>query len=164
MRALVGRDRELELLDELVAQAVAGDRAVALITGEPGIGKTRLLEELARRVAAVGGTCAWGRMLEVGLTPAFWPWIQILGALETGDDRAPVLGSVDRADAASRLARFAEVVAYIGRRAAEQPIALVFDDLHVADPSSLQLLEYVLPLLAGKRVVVALAARDRDAP
>ena len=158
-RVLVGRERELGVLDELVR---GGDREVVVVTGEPGIGKTRILEEVARRVVAVGGTVAWGRMWEVGLTPAFWPWMQILGALETGDDRAPPLGSVDdRADAASRLGRFAEVAAYLGRRTA--PIALLFDDVHAIDPSSLQLLEYVLPLLAGKHVVVALAARDGDA-
>src|SRR5512140_3717205 len=101
-----------------------------MVTGEPGIGKTRLLEQLPHAV--------WGRTAELGLTPAFWPWLQILTALETADDRAPALASLDdRADMAVRLARFAEVVAFAGRRAGGR--ALVFDDAHAADPSSLQL-------------------------
>src|SRR5258706_1569546 len=115
-RALVGRDRELVVLDELVAHAIAGERQIVLLTGEPGIGKTRLLEELVRRVAAVGGTAAWGRMLEVGMTPAFWPWLQILGALESGDDRAPTFGNIDphaRAPSgATRLRVYPGVVAH----------------------------------------------------
>ena len=156
--ALVGRDRELALLDDIVA---ARD-GVVLVTGEPGIGKTRILQELARRVIGGGGAAAWGRMWEVGETPAFWPWLQLLAALEQVDDRAPVLASIDaHGDATARLARFAEVARFLGRRAAVQPLALLFDDVHLADPSSLQLLEFVVPLL-GERVVFALAARDGD--
>src|SRR4051812_47975672 len=121
---LVGRDRELSALDELLRRAELGDRPVAVITGEPGIGKTRLLDALAQRVVMLGGRIAWGRTSEVGLTPAFWPWLQILGALEIADDPAPVLGSLDeRAVSTTRLARFAEVAAFIARRA-HAPIAL----------------------------------------
>jgi tetratricopeptide (TPR) repeat protein len=160
-RALVGRDRELGVLEALVRQALSGERSVLALTGEPGIGKTRMLEALAASTIAQGGKAAWGRMLEVGLTPPFWPFTQILNALETDDDRAPLLGGLaERADAAARLAHFAEVAAFLVRRAKATPIALLFDDLHVADPSSLQLLEYLLPLLVRERVIVALAARD----
>ena len=158
---LVGRGRELELIAATLARVLGGERAVVMVTGEPGIGKTRLCEELAARVRAEGGRVAWGRASEVGLTPAFWPWIQLLAALEDRDDRAPSLtSSDDRADAAARVARFGEVAAFVGRRA---PVALILDDVHAADPSSLQLLEDVLPLLAGMRVLVVLAARDSDA-
>jgi hypothetical protein len=157
----VGRDRELAVLGEGLRRALAGERAVVLVTGEPGIGKTQLFERLAADARAAGAAVAWGRMWEVGLTPAFGPWMQILAALETKDDRAPVLASLDeRADAGIRLARFAEVVAFVVRRAAERPVALLLDDVHVADPSSLQLVEYAVPQLAGHRVLVALAARD----
>lgn len=161
--ALVGRDREIEALDAALRCVVRGERAVLLLSGEPGIGKTRLLEELAQRVTRAHGTVAWGRMWEVGLTPSFWPWIQVLGALETPGDRAPVLGSLEEhTDARARLARFGEVSAFLGRRAADAPLALLLDDLHAADLSSLQLLEYLLPALAGRRVLMALATRDTD--
>jgi hypothetical protein len=61
-----------------------------------------------------------------------------------------------------RLARFGEVAGFLARRARAQPIAILLDDLHAADPASLQLLEYVLPLLLGTRVLFALAARDSE--
>jgi hypothetical protein len=161
VRVLVGRDRELEALAALVASR---ELAIVMITGEPGIGKTRLLEELATRMRGAGGTVGWGRAAEVGMTPAFWPWIQALAALEVPDDRAPSLERFDsHAGAAGRLARFGEVAAFLRRRAAAGPVALVLDDVHAADPSTLQLLEDVLPLVAGARMVVALAARDLDA-
>ena len=168
MHDLVGRERELTTLDEAWRRAVAGDRTVALITGEPGIGKTRLLDELAVRVPVSGGSVAWGRTAEIGRTPAFWPWLQILSALEVDDaeqtDRAPAIGNLDQhPDAASRLALFDATAAFLARRAAHRPLAVLFDDIHAADPSSLQLLDYIVPLLAGKRVRFALAARDADA-
>ena len=164
MTRLIGRDRDVEALDAVVRRVMSGERAVVMLSGEPGIGKTRLLDALATRFVAAGGQTAWGRTSEVGLTPAFWPWLQILGALEVADDRAPKLGSLDgRADAASRLALFDAVAGFIERRAQVSAIALLVDDLHVADPSSLQLLEYLVPLLASRRVLLALAARDTDA-
>lgn len=163
-RTLVGRDHELGALDEALKAAIAGDRALLMVTGDPGIGKTRLLEELAARMIAHGGIVAWGRMWEVGVTPPFLPWVQLLAALETRADRAPALGSLEaHSQATARFSRFGEVAAFLARRAAAAPLGLLFDDLHVADPSSLELLEYVLPELLGKRVLVGLAARSSDA-
>src|SRR4051794_37445206 len=114
-------------LEEAIHRVLGGRRTVLMITGEPGIGKTRMLEELAARVTAVGGSAAWGRTWEVGLTPAFWPWMQILGALEADGDSAPSLGGIDqRSDAAARLAWFGGVGGFLVRRTAKAPIALLF--------------------------------------
>jgi len=82
----VGRERELA---ELVSACEAGADSEAhlfLISGEPGIGKTRLADELASRVKARGMQVLWGRCWEGDGAPAYWPWIQVirsfLGALE----------------------------------------------------------------------------------
>ena len=163
-RVLVGRGRELEAVASVLSRVASGERVVAMITGEPGIGKTRLLEELAARMRAAGGAVGWGRAAEVGITPAFWPWIQVLAALEGEGDRAPSLASADRArmrqggwrgSARSRRSSPAR------RGPADRDL---LDDVHAADPSSLQLLEDVLPVLARTEpVLVALGARDADA-
>src|SRR5262245_42408529 len=106
MGVLVGRDREIDAIDAAIDRARRGERAAVMLTGEPGIGKSRLLDELAMRVAAIGGVAAWGRSAEVGLTPAFWPWMQVLATLDPlGTDAAPELANFDQpAVAASRLA------------------------------------------------------------
>jgi AAA ATPase-like protein len=162
-RALVGRERELQALDAAIVEA-AHERRVLLFSGEPGIGKTRMLEELATRAVARHFTVAWGRMWEVGLTPPFWPWLQVLGSIETPSDPAPPLGSLDTAaGAAARLTRFGQVRSFLLRRAALGPLALLLDDLHAADLSSLELLEYLLPELLASPVLVAVAARESDA-
>src|SRR5690349_504605 len=92
---LVGRDRELQVLDAAWRRAQRGERTVVSVVGEPGIGKTRLLDELAARIAGSEGTLAWGRATEVGLTPAFWPWLQAMSALDSPAARAPRLAGGD---------------------------------------------------------------------
>jgi hypothetical protein len=202
---LVGRDREIDAIGAAIERAQRGERAAVMLTGEPGIGKSTLLDELARRVMAAGGVAVWGRSAEVGVTPPFWPWTQVLAALEIDDeqqatraasrhpvartgqagatdngrDAAPRAGDAfavrprpsaanllaelaDQPAAATRLARFEEVVQVVQRSGRRQLTALLFDDAHGADLGSLQLLEYLLPRLSGD-VVVAVAARDADA-
>jgi tetratricopeptide (TPR) repeat protein len=85
-KTFVGRERELA---ELVSACEAGtdnDAHLFLISGEPGIGKTRLADELASRVKAKGLQVLWGRCWEGDGAPAYWPWIQVirsfLGALD----------------------------------------------------------------------------------
>src|SRR5829696_5261997 len=74
----VGRSRELALLRERLAAAVQGHGGVTLLLGEPGIGKTRLAEELGAAAEAQGARVLWGRCWEGEGAPAFWPWVQCL--------------------------------------------------------------------------------------
>jgi predicted ATPase len=78
---LVGRDDPLAALDGVLAGARGGRGRVVLVAGEPGIGKTRLAEEAARRAAAAGMQVAWGRCHEGDGAPALWPWAQVVRQL-----------------------------------------------------------------------------------
>ena len=82
----VGRERELAELVSACESGADSDAHLFLIYGEPGIGKTRLADELASRVKAGGLQVLWGRCWEGEGAPAYWPWIQVirsfLGALE----------------------------------------------------------------------------------
>jgi hypothetical protein len=75
-KGVIGRVRELRELEGGLDEASAGVGGLFLIAGEPGIGKTRLADELARRAKARAFGVHWGRCWEVGGAPAFWPWIQ----------------------------------------------------------------------------------------
>lgn len=79
-RPFVGRVDELVRLDGCLDGALAGRTGLTLISGEPGIGKTRLAAELAERAAARGFAVHWGRCWEDAGAPAYWLWIQILRA------------------------------------------------------------------------------------
>ena len=78
---LVGRDDQLAALEGVLAGARGGRGRVVLVAGEPGIGKTRLAEEAARRAAAAGMGVAWGRCHEGDGAPALWPWAQVVRQL-----------------------------------------------------------------------------------
>jgi predicted ATPase len=68
-------------LDAVLAGAEGGRGRMALVAGEPGIGKTRLAGEAARRAAAAGMQVAWGRCHEGDGAPALWPWGQVVAQL-----------------------------------------------------------------------------------
>jgi eukaryotic-like serine/threonine-protein kinase len=77
-RTFVGRVREGEVLRSSVDSLLARRGGLVMLTGEPGIGKTRLAEETASYATARGARAIWGRCWEGGGAPAFWPWIQLI--------------------------------------------------------------------------------------
>ena len=79
-RTLLGRARELADLEGALDQAIAGHGSVFLMSGEAGIGKSRLAEEIARFAERRGATVLWGRASEVAGAPPCWPWVQLLRA------------------------------------------------------------------------------------
>src|SRR5713101_9846149 len=84
--AFVGRERELTELRAGLDDVSAGHGRLFLLSGEPGIGKTRLAEELSRDGSARGMRVVWGRCWEGGGAPGYWPLIQILRTCVDGRD------------------------------------------------------------------------------
>ena len=78
----VGRETQVNALVSAVAAAEIGDGRVAFVGGEAGIGKTRLVTEVAARVAC---PVLWARCWPGNGAPAFWPWQQLLRAAVAGD-------------------------------------------------------------------------------
>ena len=83
---MVGYERELGALEDLLEQALSGQGRLALIAGEPGVGKTRLADELGAVANARGAQIVWGRCATGAGAPAFWAWIQVLRALVADRD------------------------------------------------------------------------------
>jgi predicted ATPase len=79
-RPIVGRTRELEVFRAAFDRMLAGRRQLVLISGEPGIGKTRCAEALADVAEDQGALVLWGRCHEEAGAPPYWPWVQILRA------------------------------------------------------------------------------------
>ncbi len=110
---------------------------MVLVEGEPGVGKTRLAEEVTIEAAARGFLAVWGRCVEGGGAPPLWPWAQVLRA--AGDDRdiaglVPERGRLDPQVARGQLNR--ALADLLGERARDRPLLLVLDDLQWADGSA----------------------------
>ncbi|MDP1819550.1 MAG: AAA family ATPase, partial [Acidimicrobiales bacterium] len=164
MPPFVGRDRELHELENGLESAIAGRGGLILISGEPGIGKTRLCEELVDRAAASGVRVAWARCWGAGSLPAFWFWEQLLSQLT--DDALPAAhpgGTAEDPDVA-RLRYFDDMVDRVRHVASDGPLVLVVDDLHWADVVSIRLLAYLAPQLREIPALVLASTRDVDAP
>ncbi len=185
----VGRAGELAALTADLDAAVGGRGGVVLVVGEPGIGKTRLAEELAARATVRGAVVLWGRCWEGAGAPSFWPWVQVVRGyvqVQAGDPAAlrhdlgagaadiaqlvpavhdcipglPIPPPLDPEAARFRL--FDSMAGFLRTAAARRPLLLVLDDLHWADTPSLALLRFMSRELEGAGPLVVGSYRPTE--
>ncbi|WP_448628009.1 BTAD domain-containing putative transcriptional regulator [Geodermatophilus sp. URMC 64] len=178
---LVGREAEVALLDDAVAGAARGAGCVVLITGDAGMGKSALLAHLAAAVAAAGGTVRSATCRDGLAAPPFWPVLQMVRAAAAGappeerqrlaDALGPLAellpdrggrpaGAAGGVDPAMVLLHLADALALAVGPAA--PALVAFDDLHAADPATLQLVTALAADVAAAPTVLALALRTGE--
>ena len=154
--ALVGRAHELAVLRSALGDAADGMGRLVLVVGEPGIGKTRLAQEIAGRALAAGHAVAWGRCVEADGAPPYWPWLQILRTLGLHTDA--LFATIESPE--ERFSRYEDVTSAIAETGTERPTVVVIDDAHWADEPSLLLLRHVANRVADLPLVVIMTARD----
>ena len=183
-RPLYGRAAELRMLMTAWTAARAGHGRVVLITGEAGIGKTRLVAELARRAENAGARTAIGAGVDVGGAAPLATWQELVPQLARGLPAPPEqadwpaeLGRLTP-DIAARLGRdqppppvsspelerlrvFDAVLRLVEWAAAGRPVLLVAEDVHRADPASMQLCAHIGRRLAAWPVLFVLTRRDK---
>jgi class 3 adenylate cyclase/tetratricopeptide (TPR) repeat protein len=183
----VGRDVELERLGRRLAEVPGGRGGVVLIGGEPGIGKTRLVEEMAEQMAREGMAVLWGHCYEGEWTPPYAPFIEALEADLTHADpeelRAvlgaggPALAQLvpklrailpDLADVVplapdeERFRLLDAVAQYLVARSQREPLLVCLDDLHWVDRGSLGMLRHLARLARSNRVLIMGTYRDAE--
>jgi DNA-binding SARP family transcriptional activator len=154
---LVGRDDELAALVGLLDRS-AHEPAFAALTGEPGIGKSRLCAELAEHARAEGVTVVAGRCSQDDGAPPLYPWSAILAAL--GHDLSPGGGE----DSAARFRAWQAIVDTVLDEARERQLLVVLDDLHWADSSTLRVLRLLAERAEEGRLLVVATWRDEPPP
>jgi DNA-binding SARP family transcriptional activator len=174
----VGRKRELAVLAEAWGQAAAGARHVVVITGEAGIGKTRLTTEAARRIGHEG-LVLFGRCDQEAIVP-YQPVVEALDGLvaATPPEELPALGDEATAELAAvlpslpgprrapggdgRARLFAAMTDLVAAAAVERPLLLVLDDLQWADDDTLLLMRHLLRRAGDAPMLVVAITRDHD--
>ncbi|MBA3308178.1 MAG: AAA family ATPase [Chloroflexi bacterium] len=189
---LIGRDDDLDTLHQMLQEAAAGRPGVVVVAGEAGIGKSRLLGEVARRVTEAGGRSLIGGCLDMaGGGIPFLPLLEAMRGLNRAlsPDQAAALFGPARSDLAGLLpelardgeagksvtgaqglpdggvpqARLFEVVlGLLDRLAADAPILLLFEDVHWIDRASRDLVTFLARNLSRERVLLALTLRTDD--
>jgi class 3 adenylate cyclase len=136
---LVGRRQELATLRELLGEAERSQTRIAIIRGEGGIGKTRLVEVVGREACASGGRLVWATAHGDETAPPFSVWTDLGKRLPNGGPGLPEARHHD-GEQPDRAILYDRIVAGIRGAAEAGLLMVVLDDLHQADPSSLQLL------------------------
>jgi DNA-binding CsgD family transcriptional regulator len=156
---IVGRRRELEWLRAWLDAARHGTGRLVLCVGEPGIGKTRLAQELAGIALAGGTAVAWGRCGEAEGAPAFWPWRQVLRSLGVEPD---IVFGGDIESPEDRFRVFDDVTEAVRGAATKSGLVVILDDVHWGDEPSLLVLRHLAEQILNARLLVFAAFRDAE--
>jgi class 3 adenylate cyclase len=185
--AFVGREGERDELRKALDEVVAGYARVAVVTGDAGIGKSRLASEVAAYASLRGAQVLWGRCYEGEGSPTYWPWVQVMRAYaqtREPDALASELGSgaSDVAQVVSELrtrlphlpeppeldpehARFRlfdSITSFLRNAASTRPLAIFLEDMHLADKPSLLLLSFLARELGSTRILLVCTYRDAE--
>ena len=183
----VGRHSEQAELARLLDEAIAGRGGLVFVGGEPGVGKTRIAEELLKQARQRGCLAQTGHCYEMEGTPPFIPWVEMVERSARIVPKAALREALG--DAAAEVARlvpelrqlfpdlpppvelppdqqrrylFNNFLAFLDRAARVSPHAVLIDDLHWADESTLQLLQHIAPHLDQMPMLVVGTYRDVD--
>ena len=185
----VERDAERASLRRLVEDALAGHGRLALVAGEPGVGKSRLVAEIGDEAQARGMRVLTGHCVEMSGAPPYLPYVEMIEQAISNPRSPLALAAGAWATLAAEIARIAPALRrvfpdipppvelpaelarryvwnslseFIGRAAQVQPLLLVLEDLHWADESTVLLTEYLAPLLPDMPVLVLGTYRDAE--
>jgi predicted ATPase/DNA-binding winged helix-turn-helix (wHTH) protein len=176
-RPFVGRHSEIRRLLDAAETAHHGKAQVMIVTGRPGLGKTRLAEELSALVKS-NFRVVWGRCWEGGGSPPFWPWDEVRRGMlgEEGhvapEQDEPMLDGGRRGDSGAfhlssqdpppRFRLFEAFTELVRQKSEATPLVIVLDDLHAADEPALLLLSFLARELSESKTLILGTFREEE--
>jgi DNA-binding CsgD family transcriptional regulator len=162
---LVGRTLEQLFLREELAAVCAGRGRLVLLSGEAGIGKTTLARDLVNEAAARGARVLTGACYDLTNTPPYGPWLDLFDAcaLDQGLPPPPAAFAEGRLERVTdQAAHFTAVRTFFAALADAGPALVLLEDLHWADPASLELLRHLAPRLRYWPILVLVTYRGDE--
>lgn len=165
-RPIVGRKLEWQLLRDAHDRTISGQGGLVLLSGEAGVGKTTLATAICHEAAASGMLVLTGGCYDLMKTPPYGPWVEVTGSYPA-DDGLPELPEQLRAGGGlagidSQEALFDLARRFMSSVADTLPVVTLLEDLHWADPASLDLLRYLSRTLADEPVLLIATYRDDE--
>src|SRR5829696_4833952 len=165
---LVGRDRELRDLRRLLDAAMGGRGQLVLLGGEAGVGKTTIANALCREAAGRGALALVGHCYDLTDTPPYGPWMDAFDDYRPEADLPSPPAALARTGAGeitTRSALFDGARHFVARLCKRRPLVMLLEDLHWADPESLDLLRVVSREASSQPLLVLATFRgDELAP
>ncbi|MFQ6028140.1 MAG: AAA family ATPase, partial [Dehalococcoidia bacterium] len=175
-------------LTEALQDTRSGRGRLVMLVGEPGIGKTRITQELASHAQSLGALTLWGRCFEEQGLPPYWPWVQVLRTyvreadpeqllVEMGEGAANIAEIVPEvhhklpglmpfvvpeSQEQARFRLFDSVMTFLNEASRTRPLVLLLEDLHWADQPSFLLLEFLAREISESRLMLVGTYRDVD--
>jgi DNA-binding CsgD family transcriptional regulator len=163
--SLVGRGDEQELLRADLAAARDGRGGLIVLSGEAGIGKTSLARDLVYEATRAGVCVLIGHCYDLTVTPPYGPWLGLAATYRPANGmpllpEALATGRIDEIE--SQAALFADVRSFFAALASVQPVLVVLEDLHWADPASIELLRSLGAAVAAQPILVLVTYRSDE--
>jgi DNA-binding SARP family transcriptional activator/tetratricopeptide (TPR) repeat protein/type II secretory pathway predicted ATPase ExeA len=154
-----GRADELAELSAAWQRSVSGSTEFVVISGEAGIGKTRLVAETVATAARDGALVGWARCSQDDGAPPLWPWAQIL--TRWGRELPTITAGANTDEGAAFRLR-ERIVSEVLAESSHRPVLIAIDDLHWADPSTLRVLQLLGEISGESQLMVLLTWRSVD--
>ncbi|TDC95671.1 ATPase, partial [Nonomuraea deserti] len=173
---LIGREHPAALLRAEISRAIGSHGGLVLVTGEAGIGKTTLVTSAAGEARRQGALVVGGACWDSASAPGYWPWVQVIRALRrvaepqewaaaeeaAGGSLAALLGEAPGSETPDGFRLYDAVTSALVALTQRRPVVIVIDDLHVADPASLRLLEFAAQQTWFERLLLIGTYRDAE--
>jgi DNA-binding CsgD family transcriptional regulator len=162
MSVLAGREIEIAAIDAALADARAGHGGLIVLSGEPGIGKTRLAQEAIRRAQSLGMLAARGYALEDPGAPPLWPWRRIGRDIDAVGEVFAASDDIGT-DAIARFGLFESVADALTGAAAGGGLVVLLEDLQWADPPTIALVRHLSADLPSRLILLIVTVRTHHA-
>src|SRR5579875_2797007 len=163
---LVGRSHEQKSLKAALEATAQRHGGLVLVSGEAGIGKTSLVEDLARQAENAGYLVLWGHNYDLSTTPPYGPWIEIVRRYQSVSLEPSIPALLDEPEALNALGSqrrlFAAATAFFAVVASQHPLVVILEDLHWADQDSLDLLRFLAREIAIQPILLIATYRSDD--